>query len=109
MVPGSEPYIGYGPVPDDLRERLFGHLDLDWADHTAESAARDWAIEHLAGPHFDEITAVVEERVAKTRMAVRERLEAEDLRAMEQAASSDAHDGVRRAARTLLDKHLRRG
>ncbi len=75
--PGGEPYIGYGPVSDDQRALLDRHLDLDWADHTAESAARDWAIEHLAGPHFDEITAVVEERVAKTRMAVRERLEAE--------------------------------
>ncbi|MBT7692488.1 MAG: DEAD/DEAH box helicase family protein, partial [Gemmatimonadales bacterium] len=49
LDPGSEPYIGYGPVSDDLRERLFGHLDLDWADQAAESAARDWAIEHMAG------------------------------------------------------------
>ena len=46
---------------------------------------------------------------ALSALASRERLEADDLRAMEQAASSDAHDGVRRAARTLLDKHLRRG
>ena len=75
--PGGEPYIGYGPVSDDQRALLDRHLDLDWADHTAESAARDWAIEHLAGPHFDEITAVTGERVAKTRAAVRERLEAE--------------------------------
>ena len=75
--PGGEPYIGYGPVSDDQRALLDRHLDLDWADRTAESAARDWAIEHLAGPHFDEITAVTGERVAKTRAAVRERLEAE--------------------------------
>ncbi len=77
LDPGSEPYIGYGPVPDDLRERLFGHLDLDWADQAAELAARDWAIEHMAGPHFEEMNVVTGERVAKTREAVRERLEAE--------------------------------
>jgi len=77
LDPGSEPYIGYGPVPDDLRERLFGHLDLGWADQAAESAARDWAIEHMAGPHFEEMNVVTGERVAKTREAVRERLEAE--------------------------------
>ncbi|SVD88223.1 uncharacterized protein METZ01_LOCUS441077, partial [marine metagenome] len=77
LDPGSEPYIGYGPVSDDLRERLFGHLDLDWADQAAESAARDWAIEHMAGPHFEEMNVVTGERVAKTREAVRERLEGE--------------------------------
>ena len=77
LDPGSEPYIGYGPVSDDLRERLFGHLDLDWADQAAELAARDWAIEHMAGPHFEEMNVVTGERVAKTREAVRERLEAE--------------------------------
>ncbi len=77
LDPGSEPYIGYGPVPDDLRERLFGHLDLDWADQAAESAARDWAIEHMAGPHFEEMNVVTGERIAKTREAVRERLEGE--------------------------------
>ncbi len=77
LDPGSEPYIGYGPVPDDLRERLFGHLDLDWADQAAELAARDWAIEHMAGPHFEEMNVVTGERIAKTREAVRERLEGE--------------------------------
>ena len=77
LDPGSEPYIGYGPIPDELRERLFGHLDLEWADQAAESAARDWAIEHMAGPHFEEVSIVTGERVAKTREAVRERLEGE--------------------------------
>ena len=77
LDPGSEPYIGYGPIPDELRERLFEHLDLEWADQAAESAARDWAIEHMAGPHFEEVSIVTGERVAKTREAVRERLEGE--------------------------------
>jgi len=75
--PGTEPYIGYAPLTEDQRGLLDGHLDNEWAGHTAESAARDWAIEHLATPHFEEIAAVTTERVAKVRAAVRERLEAE--------------------------------
>jgi SNF2 family DNA or RNA helicase len=75
--PGSEPYIGYAPISDIERALLAGAVDTDWADESAEDLAKSWAIEHLAGPHFDEISAVTTERVAKVRSAVRERLEAE--------------------------------
>ena len=74
---GNEPYIGYAPLTDEDRTLLEGHLDLDWADHTAEETAKSWAIEHLSQPHFEEIHRVTEARVAKVREAVRERLEAE--------------------------------
>ncbi len=74
---GTEPYIGYAPLADGQSELLDGHIDDKWADDTAESAARDWAIEHLAAPHFGDISAVTTDRVAKVRAAVRERLEAE--------------------------------
>ena len=74
---GNEPYIGYAPLTDEDRALLEGHLDLDWADHTAEETAKSWAIEHLSQPHFEEIHRVTEARVAKVREAVRERLEAE--------------------------------
>lgn len=88
--PGSEPYIGYEPVTDDLRSRLVESMDLKWADHAAESAARDWAIEYLASPHFGEVSLVTGQRVEKTRLAVRERLESEirywDQRAEEMKA-----------------------
>ena len=84
---GNEPYIGYSPVTDEDRTLLEGHLDLDWADHTAEETAKGWAIEHLSQPHFEEVHRATEARVAKVREAVRERLEAEirywDLRAEE--------------------------
>ena len=75
--PGGEPYIDYAPLADDQLALLDGHLDTGWADATAESTARAWAIEHLATPHFDEIAAITNERVAKVRAAVRERLESE--------------------------------
>jgi len=120
--PGSEPYIGYAPISAEQRS-LLGHgfdlgagqstlqneaidlgdgqmglrgdaIDLDWVDRRAEEAARSWAIEHLAGPHFEEMSAVTSQRIAKVRAAVRERLEAEirywDLRA-EEAKAMELH------------------
>ncbi|MXZ78963.1 MAG: DUF3883 domain-containing protein [Acidimicrobiia bacterium] len=74
---GNEPYIGYAPLTDEDRTLLEGHLDLDWADHTAEETAKGWAIEHLSQPHFEEIHRVTEARVARVSEAVRERLQAE--------------------------------
>ena len=75
--PGGEPYLNYAPLSKDQQALLDGHLDLDWAGHAAEETARSWAIEHLAGPHFDEVAAVTHTRVAKVWDAVRERLESE--------------------------------
>ena len=99
--PGSEPYIGYAPISANsghcsatvrpgagqstCRTRsTSGRADGlrgDAIDSTgwteSRGAARSWAIEHLAGPHFEEMSAVTSQRVAKVRAAVRERLEAE--------------------------------
>src|SRR5699024_8941004 len=71
--PGDEPYIGYAPLTNEQHGLIGDRIDLDWADRTAEETARRWAIEHLAGPHFDEITTITRARVAKVREAVRER------------------------------------
>ncbi|MCY4493762.1 MAG: DUF3883 domain-containing protein, partial [Acidimicrobiaceae bacterium] len=85
--PGGQPYLNYAPLNEDQADLLDGHLDLDWAGHSAEVGARDWAIEQMATPHFEEVRAVVNSRVARVAEAVRERLEAEvrywDLRAEE--------------------------
>ena len=75
--PGDEPYLNYAPLNDAQQALLYGHLDLDWAGRTAEDTARSWAIEHLAGPHFDEVAAVTHARVEKVWDAVRQRLESE--------------------------------
>jgi SNF2 family DNA or RNA helicase len=77
LDPGTEPYIGYAPLDDEQRALVATALDTDWIDRSAEAAARDWAIEHLAAKHFDEISVVTEARVTKVRTAVRERLAAE--------------------------------
>ena len=75
--PGDEPYLSYAPLPDEQQALLDGCVDLDWAGRTAEDTARSWAIEHLAGPHFDEVAAITHAWVAKVWDAVRERLESE--------------------------------
>ena len=75
--PGGEPYLNYAPVSDDERTLLDARLDFDWANYSAEDTARAWAIEHLAGPHFDEINTVTAARVAKVTDAVTERLHSE--------------------------------
>jgi SNF2 family DNA or RNA helicase len=73
---GDEPYLDYAPVSDQQRSLLGDVLDLDsWAG--VEESARSWAIEHLAAPHLTEIGTVTEDRVAKVRHLVRERLDAE--------------------------------
>ena len=74
---GDEPYLDYAPLTDEQQVLLDGCVDLDWAGRTAEDTARSWAIEHLAGPHFDEVAAITHARVAKVWNAVRERLESE--------------------------------
>ena len=85
--PGGQPYLNYAPLAEEQADLLDGHLDLDWAGHAAEVGARDWAIEQMATPHFEEVRTVVTSRVARVSEAVRERLEAEirfwDLRAAE--------------------------
>ena len=75
--PGDEPYLNYASLTNEQQALLERRLDLDWAGRTTEDTARSWAIEHLAGPHFDEIAAVTHARVEKVWDAVRQRLESE--------------------------------
>ncbi|MCY3849340.1 MAG: helicase-related protein [Acidimicrobiaceae bacterium] len=75
--PGGQPYLNYAPLSDEQEALLDGRLDLDWAGHTAEVGARDWAIEKMANPHFQEVRTIVANRIARVAEAVRERLEAE--------------------------------
>ena len=75
--PGAEPYLEYATLTAEQQALLAGHLGTAWAGPAAESVARDWAIEHLAGPHLESVDAVVQDRVERVSEAVRVRLEAE--------------------------------
>jgi len=83
---GAEPYLGYAPIEEHQQGRLAEMLDWGWIDGAVDQA-RNWAIEHLAGSHFNEIAAITHERVDRVRRAVQERLLPEiqcwDLRAEE--------------------------
>jgi superfamily II DNA or RNA helicase len=84
--PGSEPYLNYDPFPDHLRSVLAGH-DFDWASTGVDKTARSWAVAHLATPHYDDIADITKARIARTRAAVKQRLNHEidywDARAAE--------------------------
>ena len=75
--PGPEPYLGYSAATNEQRDLVKARLPLDWADQSAETAARNWAIEHLAGPHLETIADVTRDRVERVRAAVKARLTAE--------------------------------
>ncbi len=75
--PGAEPYLEYASLTAEQEALLAGHLDSAWAGPATESVARDWAIEHLAGPHLESVAAVVQDRVERVSDAVRVRLESE--------------------------------
>ena len=72
--PGPEPYIGYAAPTPNQQTLIDEHVDPSWAGKSAENTAKAWAIEHLAGPHFDELRTITKKRVGKVREAVRQRM-----------------------------------
>ncbi len=50
---------------------LDGEVDPSWANASVEDVAKNWAIEHLASPHFDDVEAITSARVTKVRSAVK--------------------------------------
>ncbi len=72
-----EPYLAYAPANDQQLHQIKDRLDFTWVDSSAEDAARNWAIEHLASKHLEECAVLTKQRVHRTREAVRKRLHAE--------------------------------
>jgi superfamily II DNA or RNA helicase len=75
--PGGEPYLGYRPLTADEYGIVNAKVSMEWASIAAETSARDWAIGTLAGPHFNEVRAIVHDRVERVREKVQERLQSE--------------------------------
>ncbi len=75
--PGGEPYLGYRPLTADEYGMVSEKVSMEWASMAAETSARDWAIASLAGPHFNEVKAIVHDRVERVREKVQERLQSE--------------------------------
>ncbi|MEA3502961.1 MAG: DUF3883 domain-containing protein, partial [Actinomycetota bacterium] len=75
--PGPAPYLDYRPITDEERTALSDTTSADWITEALSTTARGYAIAELAGPHFDEVRRITEQRVERVREAVDERLSAE--------------------------------
>ncbi len=74
---GYAPYLDYRPISDEERVVLSDTLDGDWITTALSTTARTHAIGNLASPHYDEVRRITEDRVARIRAAVTERLTSE--------------------------------
>jgi len=74
---GYAPYLDYRPAGNDERIVLSDTLDADWITAALSTTARNHAIENLAGPHIQEVRRITEDRVARIRVAVADRLTTE--------------------------------
>lgn len=74
---GSQPYLNYSSLTEEEQETLLGEIDTSWADQFTEDISTNWAIEHLAQPHFKEVELITSARVARVRGAIQQRLASE--------------------------------
>ncbi|MEX1093409.1 MAG: helicase-related protein [Acidimicrobiia bacterium] len=92
---GYAPYLDYQPANDEQRSLLTNTLEADWITTALSTTARSHAIENLAGPHIQEVRRITEDRVARVRAAVTDRLTSEinywDARAAD--AKAKEHQG----------------
>ena len=74
---GYAPYLDYRPISEEERAVLSDTLDGDWITTALSTTARTHSIGNLAGPHYDEVRRITEDRVTRIRTAVTERLTSE--------------------------------
>jgi SNF2 family DNA or RNA helicase len=91
---GSAPYLDYRAASNEEKAALGEVLSADWLQSDLESAALDYAASQLVPQHLGEVRTERQERLAKTRAAVNERLTKEiahwDGRALELATQEEA-------------------
>ena len=75
--PGADPYLNYRALTEDEAALVAAGVDHSWADGKVERIAREWAIDNLASPHLDAVSAFTKVRVDKARQAVEDRLNSE--------------------------------
>ena len=76
---GYAPYLDYRPLAGEERAAAAVEETVagDWISDALTTTAQGYAIEHLAGAHYREISRVTAARVEKVRAAVKDRLERE--------------------------------
>ncbi len=99
VLAGAAPYLDYRPLAEDERPFAAELLGAPWMRVDLEEAARTHGIEMVVLPHLEEVRRQRQELVAKTRAAVKARLESEirywDYRAAELAEREAAGEKTR--------------
>ena len=96
---GPAPFLDYAPLPDEMRRLVAPILDQSWLKSDLESAAKGYAIQHLAPRLLEETRRQREENINRIKAAVKDRLtkeisywdhRAQDLQAQEMAGKVNA-------------------
>lgn len=96
---GYAPYLNYRQLTDEEKPVVEAVLEESWLRQDLESQATSYAISQLVPQHLQEVTQRKEELIAKTMVAVKDRLtkeinywdhRAEDLKMQESAGKANA-------------------
>jgi len=74
---GPAPYLDYRPATAEDLKAASDHLQAPWLTTPLDQLGRDYAIQWSAPEHLQEVTELVQQRVTRTRDAVRQRLTSE--------------------------------
>ena len=97
---GYAPYLDYRPPTGEERELLQNAVELPWSREEIDEKALLYAAEHLVPEHLSEVRKYREERIDKTKQAVKDRLtkeiaywdqRAQQLKEQELAGKYNAH------------------
>ena len=115
---GYAPYLDYRPLTADEHTLVTELLEAQWLQRDMAKLALDYAVSELVPRHFDEVRQRKEELVAKTVVAVQERLTKEiiywdqravELQLQEEAGKTPRLNSARaRQRRDELEARLRR-
>jgi superfamily II DNA or RNA helicase len=91
---GPAPFLDYQPVDEEDMQKIKPLIEAEWLKEDIESQAKSYAVQYLVQNHFEEVRKRRQERVARTRAAVKDRLTKEisywDNRALELKAREQA-------------------
>jgi len=117
---GPAPYLNYSPLMKDLEDKVREAIGNKLNGVDIETKARDYAIRHLAGRHFDEVVKFKTTQIDKMITAVKERLTREigywdnkaiQLKEQEQAGKANTRlnsDRAKQRAEELAGRLSRR-
>lgn len=91
---GFAPYLDYRPLADVEAQPAQALLNENWLHTDIDEVGRAYAVEHVVPQHLAEVRATTDDRVERTRDAVKQRLTAEinywDARAAQLREQADA-------------------